>query len=159
LTLSGTVTVTDAKSATLARATVAIAGGTFAGDGDALAATTTGTSITASYNSTTETLTLSGSDTLAHYQTVLRTATFTATGDTPDAYGSNPTRTVTWLLNDGSASNNLSLPQTETIGIAALNDPPTLTGVATTKAFTEAGAAATLSPTVTVADPDNLRLA
>src|SRR5262249_6655110 len=101
LTLSGTVTVTDAKSATLARATVAIAGGTFTGDGDTLAATTTGTSITASYNSTTETLTLSGSDTLAHYQSVLRSVTFTATGDNPDDYGSNLTRTVTWLLNDG----------------------------------------------------------
>jgi len=159
LTLSGTVTVTDAKSTTLARATVAITGGTFAGDGDVLAATTTSTSITASYNSTTETLTLSGTDTLAHYQSVLRSVTFTATGHNPDDYGSNPTRTVTWLLNDGGASNNLSLLQTETVGITALNDPPTLSNVATTKAFTEAGAAATLSPSVTVADPDNLTLA
>src|SRR5262249_52389570 len=100
--LSGSVVVTDAKSANLTRATVAIAGGTFAGDGDVLAATTTSTSVTASYNSTTETLILSGTDTLAHYQKVLRTVTFNATGDNPDNYGSNPTRTVVWTLNDGT---------------------------------------------------------
>jgi lipopolysaccharide export system protein LptA len=157
--LSGSVTVTDPKSATLTRATIAITGGTFAGDGDVLAATVTGTGITASYNSTTETLILSGSDTLARYQKVLRTITFNATGDNPDNYGSNPTRTITWVLNDGGASNNLSAPQTETVGITALNDPPTLTSVSATKAFTEAGAAATLSPTVTVSDLDNFRLA
>ena len=48
-----------------------ITGGAFAGGGDVLAANISGTSITASYDSATETLTLTGSDTLAHYQSVL----------------------------------------------------------------------------------------
>ena len=66
-----------------------ITGGTFAGDGDVLAANTAGTSITASYNSTTETLTLTGSDTLAHYQPVLDSVTFSSTSDNPTNFGSD----------------------------------------------------------------------
>src|SRR6202043_273223 len=54
VTLSPSVTISDTSSTTLVGATVAIAGGTFANDGDVLAATTSGTSITASYNSSTE---------------------------------------------------------------------------------------------------------
>src|SRR5262249_10516058 len=66
--LSPWATVLDPDDPTLASATVAITGDTFAGDGDVLGFNTSGTSITASYNSTTETLVLSGTDTLAHYQ-------------------------------------------------------------------------------------------
>jgi hypothetical protein len=44
---------------------------------------------------------LSGSDTLAHYQSVLDKVTLAA-GENPNNFGSNPTRTVTWLLDDGS---------------------------------------------------------
>ena len=89
------------------RATVKIAAA-LRGDGDVLATTTTGTSITASYNAATETLTLTGSDTLAHYQSVLDKVTFVVAGDNPTNYGADPTRTITWVLNDGSGSNNLS---------------------------------------------------
>src|SRR5262249_2240381 len=71
---AGTVNAPD--SLTLANATVKITGGTFAGDGDVLAASTSGTSISASYNAATETLTLTGSDTLAHYTQVLDSVTF-----------------------------------------------------------------------------------
>src|SRR5262249_13239273 len=67
-TLEPSVTVTDFDSANLASATVSITGGAFAGDGDVLSATTTLTNISASYNAATETLTLTGTDTLAHYQ-------------------------------------------------------------------------------------------
>ena len=80
-----------------------ITGGTFAGDGDVLGANTTGTTITASYNAATETLILSGSDTLAHYQQVLDSVTFASPSDNPTNFGSDPTRTVTWMVNDGAA--------------------------------------------------------
>ena len=156
-TLSSGASVSDPDSLTFGSATVSIAGGTFAGDGDVLAAATTGTSITASYNSTTETLTLTGSDTLAHYQSVLDAVTFNSTSLNPTDYGSNTTRTVTWQLNDGSGSNNLSTVVTTTLNVTAVNDPPTLTGTSGTAAFTE-GQAVTLSPSATVADPDNLGL-
>jgi autotransporter passenger strand-loop-strand repeat protein len=156
VTLATSGTVTDQNSTTLIGATVAITSGTFANDADVLAATTSGTSITASYNSGTETLTLSGTDTLAHYQQVLRSVSFVA-GENPTNYGADPTRTVTWTVNDGGASFNLSPPQTETIGITNVNDPPVLSNVASTVAF-HSGTTTTLSPNTTVSDPDDLSL-
>ncbi len=158
VTLSGAVAVSDPDNLSLAGATVKITGGTFAGDGDVLAATTAGTAILASYNSTTETLTLSGSDTLAHYQGVLDTVTFNA-GQNPTDFGSDPTRTVTWVLNDGGASNNLSTAVTTTVSVTNLSHPPTLGNVATSQQFTEAAGAVTLAGAVAVTDPDNLTLA
>ena len=67
--LDSGLTVTDIDNATLTGATVSIAAGFLAGD--TLAATTTGTSITQGYNISSGVLTLTGSDTLAHYKTVL----------------------------------------------------------------------------------------
>src|SRR5262249_36891438 len=97
-TLAGSPRRSGPARPTLANATVAIVGGTFAGDSDLLTFSTAGTSIVASYNSSTETLTLTGSDSLAHYQSVLDSITFSA-GENPNDYGSNPFRTVTWVLN------------------------------------------------------------
>jgi len=101
----------------------------FAGDGDVLGANVAGTSITASYNSTTETLTLSGTDTLPDYQAVLRSVRFSA-GANPTDFGADSTRTFTWVLNDGGASNNLSAPATTTISFAhAVTDDFTGDGI------------------------------
>jgi hypothetical protein len=121
--VSPSLSVSDADDLTLAAGTVAVTAGAFSGDGDVLAANTTGTGITASYNSTAETLTLTGFDTLAHYQQVLDSVTF-ASGSNPNNGGANPARTLTWIVNDGSSSNNLSAPATTTISIspAARND-------------------------------------
>jgi lipopolysaccharide export system protein LptA len=157
-TLAPALSVSDPDNLNLANATVSITGGKFAGDQDVLSASTTGTSVTVAYNSTTETLTLSGSDTTAHYQQVLDSVTFSA-GENPTNYGSNSTRTITWLLNDGSGSNNLSSVATTTVTITNVNDAPTLTSVASSVNFTEEGGAVTLSGAVTVTDPDNLNLA
>src|SRR5262249_4180039 len=144
---------------TLTGATVKVAGGTFAGDGDVLAANTAGTAITASYDAATETLFLTGTDTLADYQQVLQSVTFVTGSENPTNFGSAATRTITWVANDGSGSFNLSTAQTETVSITAINDAPTLTNVATGASYTELAAATTLSGALTVADPDNLNLA
>jgi probable HAF family extracellular repeat protein len=154
--LSSNLTVSDPDVLDLASATVQITGGTFVGDGDVLASITTGTNITASYDNTTETLTLSGSDTLAHYSQVLDAVTFTA-GENPTNYGSNPTRTVTWTVNDGQASNNSS-SATSTVSVTAVNDPPVLSGL-TNASFNGGGAPVILAGNLTVSDPDDLDLA
>ena len=171
-TLSSAVTVTDVDDLDLASATVSITGahisnGTFSpfgqATGDLLSASTAGTSISASYNSTTETLTLTGADTLAHYQQVLDTVAFSDPGNlNPTNYGSDPTRLVTWVLKDPSGTANggsdTSTAATTTVSITAVDNPPTLSGVATS---VSAGLSTlvTLSPSVTVTDPDNLTLA
>jgi hypothetical protein len=157
-TLSPSLAVSDPDNLSLAGASVHIAGGAFAGDGDVLAADTTGTSITASYNAATETLTLSGVDTLADYQSVLDSVTFVDSSDNPTNYGSNPTRTITWVVADGSASNGTSAVATTTLNVTAVNDPPTLAGVPTTGSFS-AGQTLTVAPAASLSDPDNLTLA
>src|SRR5262249_4041029 len=89
VTLSPSVTITDPDDLDLKAAAVSIAGGTFAGAGEVPAAPTTGTNIVASYNSTTETLTLTGTDTLAHYQSVLDSVAWHATTGDPTNSNSN----------------------------------------------------------------------
>src|SRR5262249_1724815 len=140
VTLSSAVTVTDPDDFNLTSATVKITGGTFVGDGDVLATNVTGTSITASYNAATETLTLTGSDTLAHYQSVLDKIPSSAAGDNPTDFGSDPTRTVPWPLPDPSGTANGgsdTSTSTSTINVIAINDPPTLANVAASAQFTE----------------------
>jgi hypothetical protein len=117
VTLSPALTLSDVDSGTLIGATVHIAGGTFAGDGDMLAASVAGTAIAASYSAATETLTLSGTDTLAHYSQVLASVTFESTAANPSDTGAHPTRTVAWQVNDGGATDNLSNVETTTIDI------------------------------------------
>src|SRR5262249_38260663 len=132
LTLSSAATVTDVDSLNIASATVRITGGAVAGDGDLLAvngvsggAIALGSNtVTISYNSSTETLTLTGADTVAHYQTLLEELSFRSTSDNPTNFGANPTRTLTWQVNDGSGSNNLSSLATTTVSITAVNDAP-----------------------------------
>src|SRR5262249_6221290 len=157
VTLSSAQTVVDPDNLDLASATVSINGGKFAGDGDVLAANTSGTSISASYDSANERLILSSSDTLAHYSTVLDSVTFHA-AENPTNYGSNPTSTISWLLDDGSGSNNLSFEHTTTVTITNVNDAPSLSNVTGSDSFT-VGSTITLSPSNPIADADNLKLA
>ncbi|HEX7968847.1 MAG TPA: hypothetical protein VF502_11565, partial [Stellaceae bacterium] len=100
---------------TLVGATVSISSGF--SSGDTLAAATSGTTITASYNANTGVLTLTGQDTLEHYQKVLDSVTYSSTDNNPSQGNQNPTRTITWMVNDGAASHNLSTPVTSTIDI------------------------------------------
>src|SRR5262249_32787685 len=116
--------------------------------------------VTISYNSTTETLTLTGTDTLAHYQTLLEEVGFNEPGiDNPTNYGSHPPPPLPRLVNHGRGPNNPHSLATTTVSITAINDKPTLTGTAASVSFTENGASVVLSPSVTVADPDSLTLA
>ena len=94
-----------------------------------------GTSITASYDSATETLVLAGSDTLANYQSVLDSVTFRP-GENPDHYGSDPTRLITLVLDDGSASNHLSTARHHHGRHHAINDAADAGNAAVGDAFT-----------------------
>ena len=118
LTIAPAPTVSDVDNALLIGATVRVSAGSFAGANNVLAADTTGTSIIASYDPATETLTLSGSDLLANYQQVLASVTFDTTDTNPSNSGLNPTRTIEWQLNDGTVANNLSAIVTTTINVS-----------------------------------------
>jgi len=110
--LSGAPTITDSSSATIASATVQIASGSgaaVAGDqlfinGQQSGAVSSG-AVSVSWNATTHTLTLTGSASIATYQSLLAQVTYQDTG-TDTSSGSHPLRTVTWTVNDGSTSFN-----------------------------------------------------
>jgi T5SS/PEP-CTERM-associated repeat protein len=108
------LTISDAESTTLVGASISVSNGSFPGDGDVLSASTAGTAIFASYNSTTQVLTLSGGATLADYQRVLRSVAFDSGAADPTEATSQPTRTITWVINDGTTT---SAPVTSTIAI------------------------------------------
>ena len=151
--LDAGLTLSDADSATLANATVSIAGGFLSGD--TLTADTTGTAITASYNAATGVMTLSGLDTLADYQAVLRSTTFSSASDNPTNFGANPSRSIGWTVNDGIQG---SAPTTSTVNVTAVNDAPVLTA-GVTVGFTEQGSAVVLASGLTLSDSDNTTLA
>jgi hypothetical protein len=112
--------LTDVDNANLASATITL---TNHPDGiaESLAVTTIGTSITASsYNTASGVLTLSGSDTVAHYQQVLRTLKYGNTSNTPDTTD----RVVNVKVNDGALDSN---EPHSTVSVTAHNDAPTAT--------------------------------
>ena len=111
--IDGGVTVTDGDSANLASGSVAITTGFVAGQ-DTLAFTNQN-GITSNYNSGTGVLTLTGSSSVANYQTALRSVTYQNTSDDPTA-----SRVVTFTVNDGFSSGSA----TRGISITAVNDAP-----------------------------------
>ncbi|KJV05962.1 hypothetical protein VZ94_14500, partial [Methylocucumis oryzae] len=128
VTIGAGVTVTDSIDDTnMSGATVTISANFRTGD--TLAADTTGTSITATYNPTTHILTLSGADTTANYNQVLQSVTFSnSTNDAPTSGGAT-TRTITWQATDAnadSASNGVqnSNSVTSSITITPVSDAP-----------------------------------
>jgi hypothetical protein len=106
-TLSSGATVSDPESANLVSGTVSITSGLLTGD--TLSAATTGTSITASYNASTGALNLSGSDTLAHYQQVLDSVSYASSSQNPTNSGADPSRTVSWVVNDGTLNSTTQI--------------------------------------------------
>ncbi len=112
--------LTDVDDSNLTGLTVAITNFLDGAD-EALTADTTGTSIVASYDSGTGILTLSGSDSLANYQQVLRTVTYNNTAVNPDT----TSRQIDFEANDGSGIGNTA---TTTLTIfAAANSNPVIT--------------------------------
>jgi hypothetical protein len=116
LTLDNGVAFNGGSNDVISGATVRLTGG-YAGDGDLVFANTSGTSIGTSWNAASETLTLTGTDTAAHYQSVLDQLVFSTTATDPTNGGTNTTRTATWQVTDAT-NNQLSAPQSETIDIS-----------------------------------------
>ncbi|WP_180268988.1 beta strand repeat-containing protein, partial [Nostoc linckia] len=85
--------------------------------------------ISGSYNSSTGVLTLTGSSTVANYQTALRSITYSNSSDNP----TTTPRTISFLVNDGSSN---STAVTRNINITAVNDAPIVANPITDQATT-----------------------
>jgi len=142
------LSVTDSDNTNLASATITIANIANGAD-EVLAATTGATSISAAYAN--GVLELTGTDTTANYQQVLRTITYNNTSQAPDT----TTRDIQFTVNDGSDDSTVV---SSDVSINDINDDPVLDldaddsgGVGSggfTTAFTEDGG------TVTIVDSD-----
>jgi lipopolysaccharide export system protein LptA len=151
VTLDAGLTVSDVDSTTLTTATVTIGSGFL--PGDTLAANTSGTNITASYDSTTHTLTLSGTASVQDYQKVLESVTYSFPGTGDPTQGGNTTRTISWAVNDGVAWSNSATTTLSTVN--AVHAPPSVAGAGNITPYSKQGPAAVVDGALTLSDPDS----
>ncbi|MGL4409401.1 MAG: putative Ig domain-containing protein, partial [Zoogloea sp.] len=131
-------------------------------NGDVLSFSNLGYGISGSYDAATGTLTLTGTDSLAHYQAVLRTVSFSSASTNPTDSGSNTARSIAWHVSDDGTPLQSTSAST-TVAITAINDAPILQAGSDLHSITED---VTNNPGQTVAsfatgisDPDGSNLA
>jgi len=110
-------TVADVDNTTLASMTVTLTNLLDTGF-ETLSATTSGTSIVANYVPATGILTLTGPDTVANFQTVLRTVRYLNTDNAPDT----TPRVITFVASDGATNGNTA---TSTVTVVPIDSSPT----------------------------------
>ena len=123
--------------------------------GDTLQFTTVG-NITGSYNATTHVLTFTGTDTVDHYQSVLRSISFFSSSDDPTAGGTRTSRAIWFSVTNGTANSGRLI---EGPYVRGVDDPPSLSGASTSVAYTEQAAPTVIGANLKVADPDNATIA
>ncbi|KAA1420959.1 tandem-95 repeat protein [Nocardioides humilatus] len=145
--VSNGLLVADVDNANLASATLTINSPVSAD----LLSFTNQSGITGSFAS--GVLTLTGSASVATYQAALRTITFSnPTSNTPGT-----SRTITIVVNDGTAS---SAGLNRVIPITLVNDPPVISDVTAGTGYTEnSPTPALVSPALNASDPDDANLA
>lgn len=142
------LTIADLDDAALTGATVALAG---YWNGEDQLAFTDQLGITGSWNPVTGTLTLSGSASVADYETALRSVTYVDTSDAPQTAA----RTATITVDDGTDPSNAV---SRAIVVVPVNDLPVVTLSGSAVTFTEDDAPVALDATATVADDDDASL-
>ena len=150
--IDGSITLTDVDSANMTSATIRITGN-YQPSGDVLsidAGDLVG-GASDSWDPLTGTLTLTGSATKAQYMSMLEHVKYENTGDDPGTAD----RTVTWTVNDGEDD---SVGKESTIQVTVENDPPALSDLDGTLAYTENDEAKVIDGSITLTDPDNLNM-
>ena len=99
------------------------------------------------YNTGTGVLTLSGTASVADYETALRSIEFRGTDDDPPA-----SKDVEFVVNDGELD---SAPSTKTIAVTPVNDSPVLDASDDAASYTEGDGAVAVDGGITAADVDS----
>ena len=148
--VDGTLTLTDPDSTQIQGATVQITGNHVQSEDDLAFADTA--DITGAYDDATGKLTLSGTDSVADYQTALASVTYENSSSTPTV----STRTVSFQATDaeGDASNTA----TRDISVGPVNDAPVVTTTAGNTAYSEGDPGTVIDNGVTVTDVDDTDL-
>jgi VCBS repeat-containing protein len=108
--------------------------------------------ITGNFNAATGLLTLTGTTTVANYQTALQSVTFSNSTSSPGG----ATRTVRFQVTDNAAAS--SADATRDVTVTEVNSAPVVTTSGGSAAFTEGGGAVAVDPSVTVTDSDSPNL-
>ncbi|MBE9181378.1 hypothetical protein IQ268_22715 [Oculatella sp. LEGE 06141] len=107
--------------------------------------------IIGSFNSATGELTLSGSASIANYQTALQSIRYINTSQNPNV--SNRTLEIT--VTDGDKTSQVAQ---RIIQMTAVNNPPTVVTTSSPLTYTEKAGAIAIDSTITVTDPDSANL-
>ncbi|MBD2454299.1 DUF4347 domain-containing protein [Nostoc sp. FACHB-87] len=145
-TIDSSLTVNDVNSTNLNSATISITSDSIR-DGDILEFTNQN-GITGSYSD--GVLTLTGTATVAQYQTALRSVKYRNSSDNP----STTTRTISFVVNDGDLDSNTV---TRNISVSAVDDAPTIIATSRTLQYTE-NATTAIDSNLIVNDPDSTNL-
>ena len=107
--------------------------------------------ITGSYNASSGVLTLSGTATIANYQTALESISYSVSPSNadPTVGGGDLSRTINWVVSDPASFSNLGSSTVTAVHVA----PTISTGGTVT--YAAGGTAAVLDPTLTVTDVDS----
>ncbi|MEQ8926240.1 MAG: FG-GAP-like repeat-containing protein [Fulvivirga sp.] len=152
VTIDGGITVTDSDNASLVGATVTITNN-FAPSNDFVEfANQNG--ITGSFDNSNGILTLSGTSSVANYQTALRSVVYNNISNNP----SSLTRTVSFTVNDGTDDSNTI---TRDIVVVPVNDPPSVVSEngQNPLSYTQNTVAVAIDPLIEVFDVDNTTIA
>ncbi|MCX6173831.1 MAG: T9SS type A sorting domain-containing protein [Ignavibacteriales bacterium] len=118
-------------------------------NGEDLLGFTNQNGITGSWDATTGTLTISGTTSVANYQTAVRSITYQNTSFIPNTSH----RTISFTVNDGTVNSNTV---TRNISVTSVNNAPSLAAIeAPNLNYTEGEAAKQIIDTITVSDFDN----
>lgn len=149
--IDAAMTISDVDNTTLSGATIAITGNFV--DTEDILEFTDQNGITGSYDAASGVLTLSGSATLAQYETALQSITYRNTSQNPDVN----TRTITFEVNDGSDVSNTG---TATVAVISVNDAPTLSSSnnGTTVDYDVDGSAVIVDDQIAISDVDDADL-
>lgn len=144
------VTITDNDNTELQGATVTFTNNYFLGEDVLDYVDANG--ITSSFNDMTGTLTLTGTTTLANYQTALRAVTFENISSDPVELD----RTIEFRVFDGVDSSIVGT--TRTISVTGSNTVPTLANIEASNIFYPVGDSSLVSETITITDPDDTNI-
>ncbi|HEX8067884.1 MAG TPA: Ig-like domain-containing protein [Thermoleophilaceae bacterium] len=146
------IAASDVDSDDFAGATVQITGGFSADEDELLFDDQNG--IAGSYDSSTGTLTLTGAASVADYEAALRSVAYRTTSDNP----STATRTVTFQVDDGGATDNLSNSVTRDVAVTAVNDASALATSEGSTSYTIGGDGVQVDPLLIAEDVDDANL-
>ena len=150
MAITDTLTLSDIDDTQLDSATVSIIGNFATGEDVLNFADQSG--ITGSYDSLTGILSLTGTASIADYQTALRSVSYENTSDDPSALS----RTVSFTINDGALDSNSA---NRAIVFTAVNDAPVLAAIeGAATSYTENDTPLVITSTLALSDVDDVNL-